>query len=475
MKIKYLITLIISIFLNSNINPMEMYQNSYENPNKTLSIKDLPFELIIIFFGFTIQDHFNDQEDIFNITEDNINSHIKSIVFKVTIRATCQKFYNAFKTYQEKYLINELSVYRKKRFVYLIDKIKFNINKINSQEHFNQELIDLKLTTLLDEIDVPKTLSQVIYQDTILNLKSRLKKEVIELIKLGANPNTKDKEGSTTLMQAIYLEDISIIEVLIALGANVNSQNNYNNNALRIASYYNYANIVNLLLAKGADINIKDINNSTALMAAVKLGQYDTVKLLLEQGANVNTQDSNQDTALILAAWCRHNNIGELLLEYKANVNTRDKTGNTPLILATRKSCSGLIKSLLEKGADINAQNDYGDSALIYAYKICPDIVNLLLDKGANINIQNNEGYTPLMYIIINNNLDIFKLLLTRGANILLKNNEGETALDIAKKRHQEILNNIKKSNNQYIVKILLNEINIVIKSIEDQINEINN
>ena len=157
---------------------MEIHQNSYDNHNKTLSINDLPFELIIIFFGFTIQDYFNDQENIFNITHDNINSHIKSIVFKVTIRATCQKFYNAFKTYQEKYLINELHIYSKKRFVYLIDKIKFNINKINSQEHFNQELTDLKLTTLLDEIDVPQKLSQVIYQDTILNLKSKFKKEV---------------------------------------------------------------------------------------------------------------------------------------------------------------------------------------------------------------------------------------------------------------------------------------------------------
>ncbi len=470
MKIKYLITLIISIFLNGNINPMEMHQNSYENTNKTLSINDLPFELIIIFFDFTIQDHFNDQEDIFNITvnnfEDNINSHIKSIVFKITIRATCQKFYKAFKTYQEKYLINKLNVYRKKRFVYLLDKIKFNINKINSQEHFNQELIDLKLATLLDEINVPQKLSQIIYQDTILNLKSKLKKEVIELIELGANSNTKDKNGSTALMQAVYLGDISIIEVLIALGANVNSQNNYDNSALRIASSSNYANIVNLLLANGADIN-----NSTALMSAIKSGHYDTVKLLLEQGVDVNTQDSNQDTALILAAWYRHNNIGELLLEYKANVNTRDKTGNTPLILATRKSCSGLIKSLLEKGADINAQNNYGESALMYAYKNDQDTVNLLLDQGANINIQNNEGYTPLMYYIaINGNSDVFKLLLTRGTNILLKNNEGKTALDIAKNRHQQILNNINKSNNQYIDKNLLKELNLIIQLIESNI-----
>ena len=89
-----------------------------------------------------------------------------------------------------------------------------------------------------------------------------------ELLKRGARPNARSKQGTTPVIAAAGHhgpDDASFLQELIEAGA---------------------------------DVNASDEDGETALMAAAEKGHLTKVRLLIEKGANVNAKDKTGKTAL---------------------------------------------------------------------------------------------------------------------------------------------------------------------------------
>ncbi|MCD4654049.1 ankyrin repeat domain-containing protein [bacterium] len=122
-------------------------------------------------------------------------------------------------------------------------------------------------------------------------------------IKNGADVNSKNDRGWTTLHWAAFKGHLKIAEYLIQQGAEVDAlaKNNNNKTPLMLAALEGKANVVDLLIKNGANVSSKDRDGSTALHMAAASGHYKAVKLLIEKGAIVNAKDVMGFTPLFFA------------------------------------------------------------------------------------------------------------------------------------------------------------------------------
>ncbi len=136
------------------------------------------------------------------------------------------------------------------------------------------------------------------------------------LLKAGADPNVRDREGRTALFDAIQndvgdeewaemepraraeLEAIAldITKQLIAAGADPNAKNAEGQTPLMQKTYG--VNITKALIKAGADVNAKDAQGLTALMIASRDADLNVMKALIQAGADVGAKDNEGKTAL---------------------------------------------------------------------------------------------------------------------------------------------------------------------------------
>jgi len=80
---------------------------------------------------------------------------------------------------------------------------------------------------------------------------------VRELLRSGANVNTRDRYGQTALMLAAHRGSREIVELLIASGADLNVTAKYGLSALMLAIVGRHVPIARLLARAGADLTLK--------------------------------------------------------------------------------------------------------------------------------------------------------------------------------------------------------------------------
>lgn len=142
------------------------------------------------------------------------------------------------------------------------------------------------------------------------------------------------------------------------------------------------------------------------LAQAVLRNKTEIALLLIESGASPDGQDSSQRSILHLAVDRRNDTLVTALLKAKANPNLGDKDGWTPLHHAA-------AKNLLQ-------------------------IAKLLLAGGANPMLLSKLGGTPLHEAAASAGAELVQLLLDAGVDPTIKSKENVTALDIARKYHNE-------------------------------------
>lgn len=77
------------------------------------------------------------------------------------------------------------------------------------------------------------------------------------LIKMGANPNIRDKDGNTPLHWASARNHMRMMRVLIDMGVDINdNKNKHNATPYQYASRYKSTNAEYLLLEKGAHLSL---------------------------------------------------------------------------------------------------------------------------------------------------------------------------------------------------------------------------
>lgn len=146
---------------------------------------------------------------------------------------------------------------------------------------------------------------------------NRARHRDLEITKLflaaGINPDAKDEEGFTVLMQAVQAGDMGIIEALLSNGADVNAHDAKGSSALHLAILIGNNESARILVRKGADVNAANNEGETPLMIAALKGYPENVKLLLDAGANLNAKDKRGETPLMHAVERNHTEVIELL------------------------------------------------------------------------------------------------------------------------------------------------------------------
>lgn len=114
------------------------------------------------------------------------------------------------------------------------------------------------------------------------------------------------------LMQAVYAKDLEKIKTLLEEGADPNTRDGLGFTTLMIACEHNHLEISKLLLDAKANPNLENVGD-TALMIAASSGNLDLVKLLIRKGARVNNKNVMGMTALSVAEQKKHREVVEFL------------------------------------------------------------------------------------------------------------------------------------------------------------------
>lgn len=213
---------------------------------------------------------------------------------------------------------------------------------------------------------------------------------------------------------AVYDNNIDIVNDLIEKGVNVNAKNEIGRSALLIAitkklyvQKKNYTDIIKLLIKSGADVNEIDRHKVSLLMKAIENdNDKDIIDILIKAGADVNKLDKYDNTALMISSRRNNIDITKMLIEAGADVNKVNKNDATALTFART---SGIVDILIKAGALVDKKS------LVTAVKNgYSEIVKLMIKAGADVNIIYDFNKTLLMTAIEREHNDIIDILIEK-------------------------------------------------------------
>ncbi|HUI80896.1 MAG TPA: ankyrin repeat domain-containing protein [Bryobacteraceae bacterium] len=256
--------------------------------------------------------------------------------------------------------------------------------------------------------------------------KAQDKDGVRALLKLHADVNAAEPDGTTALHWAAHWNDLDLVNDLLRAGANVKTANRYGATPLSEAAQTGSGALIERLLKAGADPNTATTNQGeTVLMTASRVNNVDAVKVLLEHGASAHARDEFRgQTALMWAAAEGHPEVVKLLVAHGADLDVRsfDRDTNLPK---------------MEAGTPIAPIARGGLTALLFAARQGEtECARLLLDAGADINQVDSDGNNALILATLNTHYDFAQMLLDRGTDPNLAAKNGRAALYTAVEMH---------------------------------------
>ena len=271
-------------------------------------------------------------------------------------------------------------------------------------------------------------LDEVIYSDLPIDKACNM---VERLIKYGADPNSKGRDGLTPLMRAIQQDKYRLVAMLVKCNADVNARDSHGVPALHVAIMNESRWILVTLVRAGADVDSLGPTGMRPIHLAALISNADTIEVLAEAEIDARVQNENDNpTALLLVTARGSVACTNRLIKLGSDVNASDNLGYTPLAYAARHVDYRLVKSLLQAGADPNTSDHLGWTPLHWAvHSKNIQVVNALIEASADPNVKNQDGVSPLHSAVDTNRINIAKKLLSAGSDPNQEGPDGATPL----------------------------------------------
>lgn len=243
--------------------------------------------------------------------------------------------------------------------------------------------------------------------------------EVVELLlRLGANPRARGREGTSAVNSAFG--DLALMEALIRAGAEVNDPKE---DLLVNAAFVGQPAMIRMLIKLGADVN--GCSHDRPLSSATERGHgygdphaSEVVALLLNAGARAKLDDLTH--ALYIERTDDPKPMTELLLQAGVDVNASNSSHWTPLHWAAINGDAKGVARLLKAGGNLEAEDDFHRTPLDLAVeKGAGEVVTLLLAQGASV--RGTEQRSPVAAAAERGYAEITRQLLKAGATPGLK------------------------------------------------------
>uniref|UniRef100_A0A8C9N3K5 Ankyrin repeat domain 55 n=1 Tax=Serinus canaria TaxID=9135 RepID=A0A8C9N3K5_SERCA len=195
----------------------------------------------------------------------------------------------------------------------------------------------------------------------------------VSLLRNGAKQNIPDKNGRLPLHAATAEPDVRLLSLLLQQSnlSEINHQDNEGMTSLHWAAFHNRPQHTQTLLHKGADPTLVDKDFKTALHWAVQSGNRILCSIILDhwQGPSIiNYDDENGKTCMHIAAAAGYSDIiSELAKVPKCNLQALDVDDRTPLHWAAAAGKADCVQTLLELGIDSSPRDINENTPLTYA------------------------------------------------------------------------------------------------------------
>ena len=151
-------------------------------------------------------------------------------------------------------------------------------------------------------------------------------------LQLGTDPNIRDSEGRTPLMDAVSSGQLGAMRILISAKADVNARSRAGRTALIEAAAKGRLSAVRLLIASGADLNATQRGWGSALKTAERTGHSDIAAFLLKAGAH--SSGSSAGDKVCVRPWSGEGYCGTV-----ESVNKNDYRIRVTEILGCKNGC----------------------------------------------------------------------------------------------------------------------------------------
>ena len=197
------------------------------------------------------------------------------------------------------------------------------------------------------------------------------------MIEAGGDVHATDDQGNTPLHRAVFVEDISLINVLTEHGANVNLPNSKGETALHNASklFTRDLDVMKTLISSGASVNIQDNARKGPLHHTCEFSAMcEAIKLLIHHGAQMDAYDLKGYCPLHhlidnFASTDNEENLLEVIdcFQFRSvqDINVTTVTGKTALHLAASSGLHHTIKHLISCGCNVHYQDGRGRNACL--------------------------------------------------------------------------------------------------------------
>lgn len=250
---------------------------------------------------------------------------------------------------------------------------------------------------------------------------------VRELLRSGAEINTKDRSGYTPLMHALQspTASVELVELLLDSGGTVaettleGTECSVASVALRGCDPLKLVSVLN----RGADLSYMNKHGYDALLDAV-YGRcadrdprlLDVLNILVARGVALNSVSSYGESALrVLSRLCRFDAV-QLLLDAGAD---ESQLAWTPLHRAVALGSLDDVRGLAEGGVDLEAVDWWKRTPWLVAVK-CGDLekARYLVDRGADFTVTGRNGASPLSFAIESFQIAMLEWLVELGISV---------------------------------------------------------